>query len=467
MNHHQHFNYPLYNGFYQEAKPSFISYDQPYDAVAYVEEHREVPNEYTILPKSSSFFDSYVRNTLDVTRESTDNTENGDFIPYNQKHYAQNVVPFQGYQLQDMNPHAVNMNTKVGGQVPKTHFTAVIGASAGISFNILNNGLTAKFSQQDPSPLSSGLLSAKVEETSDKMQYGNDQSMNSEEDDENMEESLISNQLESLMESKVWGAEKDQLLLKLGSQYKCDWKKVAKRFNHKKITPHFLKIRYKELTCAPLQRRIKFTHREDLMIAKYFEKYGSNWAQMAVHFKDRTAIMLKNRYYSFIRKRNMLDALLVEAKEIEKDSCEVDNLRDQEAESYLDRMNTPKDDVNQQSFGNFAYETENPTSQMDEKIIQTSAYSSNDKHPIFGYERSFKPIPESAFTMGAVNPMKKEMKTLRFPCALTDTEKGHETKEQREIQILKGRVKSLQSLYMQTKMELNKMKSQTSGMKLI
>jgi len=230
-----------------------------------------------------------------------------------------------------------------------------------------------------------------------------DGSLDSEEGDERNKQVVLNAQLKSLLQSQIWSEEKDQLLLKLGTQYKCDWKKIAKRFNHKKITPHFLKTRYKELTCAPLQRRIKFSHKEDLMIAKYFEKYGSNWAQMAAHFNDRTAIMLKNRYYSFIRKRELLESMINEVKDIEKDNIEVDNLKDQESETYTNSL------VVQRSFSQPDPKLKLDSIYLDSKytckddIATTPSNASNEKHPIFGYER----IHRNEFT-GGMNSIQEE-----------------------------------------------------------
>ena len=71
--------------------------------------------------------------------------------------------------------------------------------------------------------------------------------------------------------------------------------------------------RYKELVTDSSVKRVRFTHEEDLLIAKYFNKYGNDWSKIAIHFNNRTPTMLKNRYYSHIRKRNLLDELLSEA----------------------------------------------------------------------------------------------------------------------------------------------------------
>jgi len=228
--------------------------------------------------------------------------------------------------------------------------------------------------------------------------------------------------LKSVADDKFFDEEKEETLMKYASQYKCDWKKIAKKFNNKKLTPHFLKNKYKELSAGPSQRRIKFNHREDLMIAKYFEKYGSNWGQMAVHFNGRNGIMLKNRYYSFIRKRDLLEVLLQEVREIESNNCEVDNLNTPEAERYTECMDMKKN-------GDYEYSSTN-----NETVDQGGNYDDLSE------ESPCESVIQSA---------------LIYP---TEEESNEVVDEAKEVEILKAKVKSLQALYLKTKNELDKIK---------
>ena len=109
----------------------------------------------------------------------------------------------------------------------------------------------------------------------------------------------------------------DQKLLELARKCKTDWKKVAKRLDFGRFTPNFLKKKYKDITDNQPQKRIHFTETEDLLIVKYFMKFEYDWEKMADYFPRRTPIMLKNRYYAHIRKRDLLDQL--RAKVIEEE----------------------------------------------------------------------------------------------------------------------------------------------------
>jgi hypothetical protein len=138
---------------------------------------------------------------------------------------------------------------------------------------------------------------------------------------------------------KGWCEEDEKLLRKLAVQYKFDWKKIAKKFTNKKYTPHFLKMRFKGNDEGPVPKRVKFTHEEDVMIAKYFDTYGVDWDKIVEHFPNRTAIMIKNRFYSYIRKNNRLENLLQESGQRMADEENVNKELSEEAECFNFEMN--------------------------------------------------------------------------------------------------------------------------------
>jgi len=74
-----------------------------------------------------------------------------------------------------------------------------------------------------------------------------------------------------------------------------------------------LKNRFKFLNNDKFLLRIKFEHSEDVKLAKLYKQNGSKWEQIAHNFPNRTPVMLKNRYYSFIRKH--IKSLLAEIGE--------------------------------------------------------------------------------------------------------------------------------------------------------
>jgi len=130
--------------------------------------------------------------------------------------------------------------------------------------------------------------------------------------------------------------EKDEkLLLELAPKYKNDWKKISKRMfrlHNKKFGLNFLRIKYKELADDNVKKRVRFTHKEDLMIAKYSSIYGHDWTKIAYYFSNRTPIMLKNRYYH-MKKKNILDKLVKEVEDLEKENVNVDKLGEEQKET--------------------------------------------------------------------------------------------------------------------------------------
>jgi len=136
-----------------------------------------------------------------------------------------------------------------------------------------------------------------------------------------------------------WNSNEDEILMKVAVQYKNDWKKIARRLTSltkKRCTPHFLKTRYNEMTSNISRNRVKFTHKEDLIIAKYYIECNGDWQKIATHLRTRTAIMLKNRFYSYIRKKDKLEALLKEIDQNERNGVDLEMIQeDEEKEVFM------------------------------------------------------------------------------------------------------------------------------------
>lgn len=392
MDSYFHLNTPYQNQYYTEAKPSYGQYEYSCDAYF---DNSHLDQHDSFLPKND-FFNTVIGSpALDATRHCTDATDGSDATPLNFQSFTPANITYQNNQTMSMGNLFGNFNgAELFGQQPKASFTTVLGSNTRISFST---------------------------HTNQEMIYSRNRA-ESEESDNDMEvpiKQLVPEKVKPVVDEKFWDEEKEETLMKYASQYKCDWKKIAKKFNNKKLTPHFLKNKYKEISAGPSQRRIKFNHREDLMIAKYFEKYGSNWGQMAAHFNGRNGIMLKNRYYSFIRKRDLLEALLQEVREIENDGSQVDNLATPEAERYTECMDMKR------SGDNFEYSSTNNESAEQEEDFSERSPSEN-----------------------AIQ------NALCYP-SLEDEASG----DNKEIELLKNKVKSLQALYAKTKAELDKYKN--------
>ena len=97
----------------------------------------------------------------------------------------------------------------------------------------------------------------------------------------------------------AWGKEEDSKLISLYEKYGQNWAAISKEMPQrtgKQIRDRFLNsldTRYK---------RGKFSEEEDKMILKYHKIYGNHWAKIAKKIKTRTGDMIKNRFYSSLKK---------------------------------------------------------------------------------------------------------------------------------------------------------------------
>jgi len=138
----------------------------------------------------------------------------------------------------------------------------------------------------------------------------------------NLEENKkkISNDLVKKQKAE-WSIEYNKILSYVTIKYKNDWKKIAKHLSKvigRKITPAFARKQYKALGSDGYEKGVKFSHEEDILIAKYVKEYSLDWEKIAIHFPSRNPVMLKNRYYSHIRKHRLIDQLAKLAEEQEK-----------------------------------------------------------------------------------------------------------------------------------------------------
>jgi len=108
--------------------------------------------------------------------------------------------------------------------------------------------------------------------------------------------------------------------------------KECSDFTIKSSGLNFLRIKYKELADDNVKKRVRFTHKEDLMIAKYSSIYGHDWTKISYYFSNRTPIMLKNRYYH-MKKKNILDKIVKEVEDLEKENVNVDKLGEEQKET--------------------------------------------------------------------------------------------------------------------------------------
>ena len=98
----------------------------------------------------------------------------------------------------------------------------------------------------------------------------------------------------------------DLKIIELVEIYGTNWELVSKNFPY--FTAEMLEERYNN-KLDPKLKRTKFTEEEDEKIVALYSKFGNNWKEIASYFPDRNANMIKNRFYSFLKKKNNIQGI--------------------------------------------------------------------------------------------------------------------------------------------------------------
>ncbi|CAD8141956.1 unnamed protein product [Paramecium pentaurelia] len=99
---------------------------------------------------------------------------------------------------------------------------------------------------------------------------------------------------------KPWTNKEDQLLLKLVQVHKKNWVQIAKCIPNrtsKQVRERFVNKLNPEINQEP------FTKEEDMIIVEGYKSFGSKWCKISKLLQGRPENIIKNRYYSYIRKR--------------------------------------------------------------------------------------------------------------------------------------------------------------------
>ena len=120
----------------------------------------------------------------------------------------------------------------------------------------------------------------------------------------------------------AWSKEEDDTILSLVDLYGKNWSLIAKKVptrNGKQIRDRFLNYLDPEIN------RNKFTVEEDEMIIKLYIEYGSKWSTIAKFFSGRTGDMIKNRFYSCLRKKVISNIEKTNKKRIKSKNKDITN----------------------------------------------------------------------------------------------------------------------------------------------
>ena len=117
--------------------------------------------------------------------------------------------------------------------------------------------------------------------------------------------------LELKSKMRTFTRQDDLKIIELVEIYGTNWELVSKNFPY--FTAEMLEERYNN-KLDPKLKRTKFTEEEDEKIVALYSKYGNNWKEIASYFPDRNANMIKNRFYSFLKKKNNINGFTLNDK---------------------------------------------------------------------------------------------------------------------------------------------------------
>jgi hypothetical protein len=98
-----------------------------------------------------------------------------------------------------------------------------------------------------------------------------------------------------------WNRNDDIQLLELTELYGQNWVYIATKMPGR--SPEDIMQRY-ILKLDPKLKRSRFDKDEDDLILKLHEQYGNKWNEISKFFPNRNSAMVKNRFYSHLKKRN-------------------------------------------------------------------------------------------------------------------------------------------------------------------
>jgi myb proto-oncogene protein len=97
----------------------------------------------------------------------------------------------------------------------------------------------------------------------------------------------------------LWTIREDKKVLKFVKEYGRDWGLISKLMVSR--TGKQIRDRYLNSLDPGLNKK-KFSKDEDEIIMKYYLKFGSKWTKIASFLDGRSGDMVKNRFYTFLKK---------------------------------------------------------------------------------------------------------------------------------------------------------------------
>ena len=182
----------------------------------------------------------------------------------------------------------------------------------------------------------------------------------------------------------AWDKEEDNKLLSLYEKYGKNWAAISKEMPHR--TGKQIRDRFLNSLDSKFERG-KFTEEEDQAIIKYYKNYGNSWAKIAKKLKTRTGDMVKNRFYSSLKKTIFKSKTLLKRKR-ERNSTQTKQAKIEE------KINN--------------YEMNNKTNSKEKKTKNIICKEKVEKKEKKEVSKFIEDIKESSKEKGQINNKKKK-----------------------------------------------------------
>jgi len=100
------------------------------------------------------------------------------------------------------------------------------------------------------------------------------------------------------MNKKKWNRKDDIKLIELVEAYGQNWEIISNQFGDR--SERDVETRFKE-KLDPNVKNTKFSEEEDNEITRLYGEYGNDWIQIARHFTNRNAKMIKKRFQTYLK----------------------------------------------------------------------------------------------------------------------------------------------------------------------
>ena len=168
----------------------------------------------------------------------------------------------------------------------------------------------------------------------------------------------------------AWDKEEDNKLLSLYEKYGKNWAAISKEMPHR--TGKQIRDRFLNSLDSKFERG-KFTEEEDQNIIKYYKIYGNSWAKIAKKLKTRTGDMVKNRFYSSLKKIIYKNKSLLKRK---RERIQKNKIKNEETNNTpINVMNTNENPKNKNTKSNAKsnINIDNNTNINENKNIKTNS----------------------------------------------------------------------------------------------